>query len=188
MDLAGQHGRGLIFPGTGFSARCAVPVVFRGGHQKWCPPLIFSVLKARNRNDADTVTAFVRKWCHAAENHKERRLFHFPGVYPVCQPEQAFSSLAYQPVTAELNFNEAIASISQMHHSIAFEAGLVPVMINIASDGIGINPEIPDTQILKHQSHKFQIIDQILRKSSFWQKMFIKINALQKVLHAVPTA
>ena len=76
MDLAGQHGRGLIFPGTGFSARCAVPVVFRGGHQKWCPPLIFSVLKARNRNDADTVTAFVRKWCHAAENHKERRLFH----------------------------------------------------------------------------------------------------------------
>ena len=39
--MAGLHGRGLYFPGTGLSARCAVPAVSRGGSGFAAPAFFF---------------------------------------------------------------------------------------------------------------------------------------------------
>ncbi len=61
-------------------------------------------------------------------------------------------AIIYQVIAAQLNLNATPAAVFQMHHCVAFQTGIVPVVFYHTTHAVSINPQVSHGKILKEQS------------------------------------
>lgn len=95
----------------------------------FCP----SIPQASDWHDTDAIPATVGVISRSGQNHKEGW-----GIHPACinlrrHCLQAPCAFLDELVTAELNLNQPILSISLMYDGITLLSILIPVMVNLAA-------------------------------------------------------
>lgn len=108
------------------------------------------------------VGASVGQSAYSGQHHFERRSEHTVGIYFAFKLFQGGCAFFNQFLSTKFYLHQTIMTISQMHHRIAFQTVLIPEMINVSIQYFCIDAQITNGKCLKQQSHRVQVIDQIL--------------------------
>ena len=70
-------------------------------------------------------------------------------IFPQSMRSRSLSPLLYESLTSQFDLNKPVCSVLQMNNSVTLKFCFIPVMVDLSSDGLRIDPQISDAQILK---------------------------------------